>query len=70
MKKMQMWTCAQCVEYYDPNLQADTIKDKEPFKLTPFADLMHYPTVDLDDLPFFEAINPDEKGYYSRYFHS
>lgn len=57
---MEMWTCTQCVEYYDPNLQSDPLKDTTDFKLTPNIDLVHYPTADLDD-SFFEAINLNEK---------
>ena len=55
-----MWTCTQCVEYYDPNLQSDPLKDTTDFKLTPHTDLMHYPTADRDN-SFFEAINLNEK---------
>ena len=60
IKKMEMWTCTQCVEYYDPNLQSGPLKDTTDFKLTSHTDLMHYPTADLDD-SFFEAINLIEK---------
>lgn len=56
-----MWTCKSCVEYYDPNQQADPIKDPTDSKLIPYTDLLHYPTADAEDLASFEAIHPDKQ---------
>lgn len=38
-----IWRCDNCMSYYDTRIQDTPIKDKSDFKLTPHADLIHYP---------------------------
>ena len=69
IKKMQMYTCIQCVEYYDLNTQTTPLKDVTDTQLRPYADLIKYPTADADDIPFFEGIDlskQQEVGLESR----
>ncbi|MGH9953671.1 MAG: hypothetical protein ACRD5J_18805, partial [Nitrososphaeraceae archaeon] len=56
-----IWSCDNCIEYYDTKIQDSVVKDKSDFKLVPYSGLQHYPTADAEDIPFLEAINPNDK---------
>lgn len=53
-----MWTCSECSSYYDTKIQDVPVKNVIQFKVTPWFELQHYPTIDSDDteIPFIEGI--------------
>jgi hypothetical protein len=56
-----IWECSSCFQFYDTRIQDTPLKNITEPELRPFADLMHYPTADSENVPFFEAINPDKQ---------
>lgn len=59
IKNIEMWNCSECMQYYDTKIQDVPIKNINEFRVTPWSELQHYPTVDMDDpeLPFAEGID-------------
>jgi hypothetical protein len=47
------------MQWYDTKIQDSPIKDNSGFKVKPYHDLQHYPTIDDENSPFFEGINVD-----------
>lgn len=59
IKNLEMWTCSECSQYYDTKIQDVPVKNVNQFRVTPWFELQHYPTSDMDDIeaPFVEGIN-------------
>lgn len=67
----EMWTCIECYSYYDTKIQDVPVKNTSEFRVTPWFELQHYPTYDLDDIetPFAEGIDHNtmiEEGLETR----
>ena len=47
------------MEFFDTKIQDVPVRNNNEFKVTPWSQLQHYPTVDMDDpeIPFAEGIN-------------
>jgi hypothetical protein len=59
IKNIKMWNCTECTSYYDAKIQDLPIKNTNQFKVTPWSELQHYPTYDLDGIEaqFAEGID-------------
>ncbi|MGH9982699.1 MAG: hypothetical protein ACRD8W_01935 [Nitrososphaeraceae archaeon] len=54
-----IWRCDNCMEFFDTKIQDVPVKNTNEFKVTPWFELQHYPTIDSDDteIPFIEGID-------------
>lgn len=59
IKNLEMWNCSECSSYHDTKIQDVPLKNTNEFKVTPWSELMHYPTYDEEDpnIPFIEGID-------------
>lgn len=59
IKNLEMWTCSECSSYYDTKIQDVPVKNISQFRVTPWFELQHYPTTDVDDIeaPYVEGID-------------
>lgn len=59
IKNLEMWTCSECSSYYDTKIQDVPVKNVNQFRVTPWFELQHYPTSDINDIesPFVEGID-------------